>query len=392
MAVGLVTGDVSMTAIGTVTAALGDRVYGFGHPFFQLGECEFPLLSAYVHAGDSTLDGQLESGLGTSTPVGKIDADVSTCVAGWLNRSADTIPLTIRLRSGHSALDQTFRCHIVRERTLLGPLTMSTLGSCATLEGDAPDDLTVKFSAKVELDGYPPLQIEDVFSGARYSGTRGLLAVYSPLANLLTALSNNPFRQIHVTSISSNSELINRRSSADVIAAWAVHPVLEAGETLEVIARLQPYQRGQGSEPQAAKVVERRMSLQLPNDLPPGKYSARIGDAPTDFRAVLSDRPHLQQPRDFQQLYRFLAAQLDLRRTDLVLRFTPPALGVAVNGTELPNLPAGIVDILSRDDSRKVTPLKSSVVARLATEWAIEDSQRVQFEVVKEKRFFPRDQ
>src|SRR5690606_37766781 len=43
MAVGLITGDVSMTAVGTVTAVVDNRVYGFGHPFFSIGNCEFPL-------------------------------------------------------------------------------------------------------------------------------------------------------------------------------------------------------------------------------------------------------------------------------------------------------------------------------------------------------------
>ncbi|MFO0945971.1 MAG: SpoIVB peptidase S55 domain-containing protein [Planctomycetota bacterium] len=120
MAVGLVTGDVSMSAIGTVTAVTGDRVHGFGHPFFGSGICEFPLQTAYIHTviPRQTVSSKMGSAIST---VGKVDADVSTCVAGWLGKSADMVPLTVHVQSNISSLDKVFKCQVVRDRLLLPP-------------------------------------------------------------------------------------------------------------------------------------------------------------------------------------------------------------------------------------------------------------------------------
>src|SRR5437879_5066430 len=45
----LVSGDVEMTAIGTVTYRRGDQLVMFGHPFMQIGPADFPLTTCYVH-------------------------------------------------------------------------------------------------------------------------------------------------------------------------------------------------------------------------------------------------------------------------------------------------------------------------------------------------------
>ena len=80
--------------------------------------------------------------------------------------------------------------------------------------------------------------------------------------------------------------------------------------------------------------------------------------------------------------------QIAIRRTDLVLRFSRPDLGVAVDGTELPNLPGAVADILSKDGLRQLSPLKSSVVVRKPTSWVIEGAKAIRFQVVKDKEFF----
>src|SRR5205814_1710808 len=47
--VGLINGDLALGATGTVTNVIGDRVYAFGHPFYNLGPTTFPMTTALVH-------------------------------------------------------------------------------------------------------------------------------------------------------------------------------------------------------------------------------------------------------------------------------------------------------------------------------------------------------
>ena len=87
LAVALITGDFDLSGIGTVTHIEGNRVYGWGHPFFGLGGCEFPLMTGYIHTiyPRQTVSFKMGSPLRT---VGVINADVSTCIAGWLRPQA----------------------------------------------------------------------------------------------------------------------------------------------------------------------------------------------------------------------------------------------------------------------------------------------------------------
>lgn len=385
MAVGLVTGDVSMSAIGTVTAIDGKRVYGFGHPFMGLGRCELPLMTAQIHAviPRETLSFKLGSPISI---VGRLDADASTCVAGQLGEMVDLLPIQIDVKSDTSELDRKFRCQIVRERALLPQLAFIVLGSCSDLDGQPPTDLSAKVSIKLELEGLPPLVMEDLFSGPAYSGAPGLFRIYSPIGNLLMALANNPFHRPKITGLTCKTRLSEGRASARLIRASVEQPIRAAGDDLSVTAWLQPYRPGQlpGDVTPLESVT---IKLKLPADLEPGKYSAHLGDAISDLRLELQNRPHLANPTDFSELYEFLSMQLALRRTNLVLRFDSPKTGVAIGGTELPSLPGGVADRLADETSGQVTTLRSSTTARATTSWSLEGSQLVRFEVVKEKRF-----
>src|SRR6266542_4893058 len=48
--VSLVGGDLEMGATGTITHIDGDRIYAFGHPFFNIGPAQLPMTRAYVYA------------------------------------------------------------------------------------------------------------------------------------------------------------------------------------------------------------------------------------------------------------------------------------------------------------------------------------------------------
>ena len=45
----LVSGDMDMTGVGTITYRIGNRVLAFGHPMLGLGNTSLPMTSAYIH-------------------------------------------------------------------------------------------------------------------------------------------------------------------------------------------------------------------------------------------------------------------------------------------------------------------------------------------------------
>ena len=83
LGVGLIAGDLALGATGTVTNVVGDRVYAFGHPFYNLGPTTFPMTRALVHVVlPSLLSSTKIASLGDV--IGTIDQDRATAIAGSL--------------------------------------------------------------------------------------------------------------------------------------------------------------------------------------------------------------------------------------------------------------------------------------------------------------------
>src|SRR5436305_219890 len=122
----MITGDFDLSGIGTVTHVEGNRVYGWGHPYFGLGACEFPLMTGYIHTvyPRQTVSFKMGSPLRT---VGVIHADVSTCIAGRLGRTPDLLPLRTSVALGSKARARTFRVRVARQRSLLPSLVLAAL-------------------------------------------------------------------------------------------------------------------------------------------------------------------------------------------------------------------------------------------------------------------------
>lgn len=381
MAVGLITGDVSMTAVGTVTAVVDNRVYGFGHPFFSIGNCEFPLLTAYIHGviPRQTVSSKMGSAL---SEVGIVDTDVSTCVAGWMGKSADMLPVSIKVKT--DTVQKEFSCRIVKEKSLLGPLTLAALGSCTDMQGQAPLEMTADMEAVVKLKGYPAFRWKDRYSGNRFSGPRGLTNVFSPVGNLLQILSTNQFERPVIESVECSIEMTDNRVSATIKEARPANPIVEPGETLQVVVDLEPFQPGT----QPAPIEQLCFEVPIPVDLKPGQYTASVADSSTDLVLEIRNRRHLLAPKSFTQLFDFLRQQLEVRNDQVVLRLNVPGMGVALDGTELPDLPSAYVDIFASDPTQTVTPVQSSIVQRQRTQWVIEGNSTVRFEVVKQKEFY----
>ena len=67
LAVPLLTGDVDMTAIGTCTEVIGDRVFGFGHPFNNEGPVALPMGAGEINGVIANLMTSFKLGALTQT-------------------------------------------------------------------------------------------------------------------------------------------------------------------------------------------------------------------------------------------------------------------------------------------------------------------------------------
>jgi hypothetical protein len=371
----MITGDFDMSGIGTVTHIDGKRVYGWGHPFFGLGGCEFPLMTGYTHMILSRSSISFKMGSPIKT-VGVINADVSTCIAGWLGRMPDMLPVSATvIRDGDAA--KTFNVKIARHRIMTPQLTTMALVNCLDQEGDLPEEVTAQLKLKIDVEGHTPIVIDDLYSGPLYAGGKGPQAMYSSASLILQLLLGNSFENVRVKGVEATTEIMAGRRTADIESTELDSEMYAPGDTLRATVLLRPYKGAR------QRVV---VSVPLPVDLPDGNYTAMIGDELNNARAELRDNPHLGTPQSVDALFQAIQLQATAKRTNLVVRVPIGGGGVALQGKTLPDLPPSMVQILGGARKTGVQTINSALVGRAAIGCVVMGADTVRFQVSKNKK------
>ncbi len=94
----LVSGDMSVTGLGTVTYNDGKRVLAFGHPFFNLGPVNMPMSKGEVLM---MLSSQFQPNkfANATEIVGALQQDRHSGIMGVLGQESAMIPVSVKVRS-----------------------------------------------------------------------------------------------------------------------------------------------------------------------------------------------------------------------------------------------------------------------------------------------------
>ncbi|MHC4181201.1 MAG: hypothetical protein ACYSWU_27195, partial [Planctomycetota bacterium] len=107
----LVTGDIRMNVLGTVTEVRGDRVYAFGHNYLGYGSVNLPMAGGKVYAVVSTLMRSFK--IGTSTDiVGVLTVDEYSAISGKIGATPKMLPLSIRVERYNDPAARTYDCQV----------------------------------------------------------------------------------------------------------------------------------------------------------------------------------------------------------------------------------------------------------------------------------------
>lgn len=376
LSVAMITGDFDMSGIGTVTHIEGKRVYGWGHPFFGAGACDFPLMTGYVHVINPRLSLSFKMGSPLRT-VGVINADVSTCIAGWLDRQPDMLPISLSVVREPAGKANTFNVKIVRQKAMLPMLLMASLTNSIDMEGDLPEEMTAQVKLVVDVEGRDPVVLNDTFAGPSIGGNRAPQAMFGLAPTLVNMLVANNFKNLRINRIDCTTEIFAGRRTADLESVELESDILAPGDTLKATAILRPF-----------KGVRQRvpLELKLPRDLPDGSYSATVSDELANARLDLRDNPNLMNPPDLDHLFQSIHLQTAAKRTTLVIRLATPPAGVALTGKSLPNLPGSMVQMLSQTRKTGAQPLPGALVSRHHTDFVLQGQDTIRFTVTKTKR------
>lgn len=234
----LVRGDISMSAIGTVTAVEDGKVLAFGHPFLRKGNVNYFMSDAQI----ITTASGTNAGFKIGTPgnlVGRINQDRSAAIAGVLGQYPSVIPLQIKVEDVQLNKRKTYSMQIAYDEDLVSTLVTSMVYNAMDKTIDRLGEGTAAVSFEIMTNGSADGKIkrDNMFYSAQDVGQ---LAV-SELFQALNLLYSNTMREVDVVSVKVNIKIDENRKTASVIEAVPDKPSVKAGETVNLKLKVQPY-------------------------------------------------------------------------------------------------------------------------------------------------------
>ena len=159
----LMTGDVDIAAIGTVTMVEGGQVYAFGHPFLGGGHVDLPMATASILNTLASEAGSYKQGA-PAREVGVVRHDRLTAIAGTLGEAAQLIPVQVVLRRpGAKEELLSAQVEIVESPEWLPVMLETIIGSVAARRLGYEPGGTVELTARIEVEGRT-LEIRDTYA------------------------------------------------------------------------------------------------------------------------------------------------------------------------------------------------------------------------------------
>lgn len=370
LGVRLAGGDVDMTAIGTVTWVDGDRVHGWGHPFFQAGDVEMPLVTGYIHAVVPSQAISFKMGSGGDV-VGTITNDRRSGISGRLGRMPKLTDFDLVIRDAGGG-ETKHHYEILRDRHL-GPVLVGLVASSSLLAGEGlVADETVRFRQRLVLEDGRDTVVETMFTGEQT-----VEQIATLLSQATTAIAQNPFEDVKVDRIDAEIVLEPGIRAAFLTGVTLDDDTPRPGDTLTGTYALRDFRGGRSVH---------RFRIPLPETAREGRYLLLLADASTAEQYESERDPRSYRPETLDEL---LARIRRLARTDAVhLHLYRQSQGVQIDGKPLADLPASALSMMGGAARSGVAEdLPAEIVHReaLPVDTFVQGGHTILFEVRKEK-------
>jgi hypothetical protein len=259
-AVGLASGNLGLSAVGTVAYTDGDRVWGFGHPLDGAGRRSLLLQDAYVYTVIGNPLGLDEAGATSyklASPghdLGTLTNDAPDAVVGRVGPLPPQVPMNVTARDGDTGRIEVTSGNLVDETGVDLPTGVSVLALGGTLGvvspavsilRGSPARETASLCLRISLrerrkplgfcNRYVGAQSLDLDSGGSLAiAVAGMAADVSGAALLIDDYEAGP---LHVEGVSAN--LVMRRGARQAVIVGASGPrTVRAGGVMRVRLRL----------------------------------------------------------------------------------------------------------------------------------------------------------
>ncbi|MGD2174521.1 MAG: hypothetical protein PVJ27_03885, partial [Candidatus Brocadiaceae bacterium] len=367
----LVSGDMEVSGMGTVTWVDGDRVAAFGHPLFGAGDVDLPLILGRAQ----TVVPSIYRSFRLSTAervIGRIIQDRDSGVVGRLGETAPMFPCRVRV-SG--PVEEQYDYQVAGFWQTAPLFTFYAVAASSARWQGQGGRYTLEAKAEIALKDRPePLVLRNVFVG------RSALLPSFQLVDLpLSALLTNPFKEVEVESVDYGLNIREGFEAAVIESVTADRLRAEPGTEVTLLVTLRKWR---GDE------VTEEVGLSIPETARPGTdVEVLVCDAVTSTMVDARLDPGFFAPMSFEHLVDMLE-RIESNR-NLVVRASFVEQGLRYAGEPLPTLPTSALNILQFGGAGRVRQLISDQLEAVPTPYVLTGSQTVTIRIVEPEPYNP---
>ncbi|MGB0679195.1 MAG: hypothetical protein ACPGUV_05995 [Polyangiales bacterium] len=334
----LIRGDISATAVGTITHVDGHRLVAFGHPLMNAGQVALPTAEARVLHVMASLNRSFKVAEALHSQ-GTLVQDRLPAVVVDTARQAKHVPVTLTLRSPSWRQPRRWRMEVAQHPQLTPSLVFAALVNALQASASDQDHLVLHADARIHVAGRAPLRLRDAAFLPLGAADTGALSRFK-LMRALEAVAHNPFEPAELNAVHVDMHLKFAPDIARITAVAVPSDEVDPGARVPVRVTLARYGHAD-------------TQLVMPLHIPAwaAGQTVRIEVAPG--HTVALPQP---QPRRLDDVLRALKA--GFRADQLVLSLTHQARGLSLRGHLLPDVPASVaVTLQGVQDTTPVQPV-----------------------------------
>jgi hypothetical protein len=347
LSIPLMTGDMDMPAVGTITEVLPDgTVLAFGHSFEGRGPLRVPMATGFVHFIQPSDRGSFKLG-GTLRVIGSVVNDEVAAISGTPKVKSAFKPSKVQTIWPDGTKSRTFNYQIAEHKYYTPLLAGYSVAMSVGSDTELPEHVTLRMTGKLKFDQGKTIDLDMVAP----NGTSE--AVLYQIYPIIAALNDTPYGELKFEGIEATVTVQEKVMAAEITNVTVRNTTVAPGDQLKVNLEIKPF-RG---EP-----VNHLLKLKIPDDQPDGPFNVMVGDANSYVQMLYERKPHLTRVNNIDELFEMVKMISTIKQTAVYATLLDQRRPqVAIGRTELPDLPSSKAAMLLQPTSSQATPYIDAV-------------------------------
>lgn len=260
----LVTGDLKLGAVGTVTYVDGDHMVAFGHPFLDKGSSQYFMHNSYIFTVIPSRN--IPFKLGTvGAEIGTINQDRGAGISGISGKLPESVGLHTRVLDEDTGKEKQLHVQMIQNEALLPTLSVTSIYNAMsnTLDRKGAGTVSLTYTLYPKDLKQKPFTRSNMYWSSKDIAERSVDEIY----NVVRLLEQNRFEKYPLSHMQVDMKVTGERKTAQLLDASASPIIVSPGDTVYIRARLQPY-RGD--------VFYKDLTFTIPKDQPYGDMMLEV--------------------------------------------------------------------------------------------------------------------